>query len=503
MKPFRMSRGLFKKLRTSLVAQMVVVVLAALMIAQAVSFIILGNAYRTALSDISQRSQFQQIESLVWLLENNPMTDYPAILAAARTKTVWFSVDENSELSGKKMNGRDQALVRRLQDLLGADYKDRIWIKVDTSRAFSDSHNKWKPKAPCVGDGCNPFWQDDQKKNHQKRAPHDDDRKRRYFRDGWKPPIVTSLQISVQMRNNLWLNLKAKSPAAPPLVAKQTVVFLIIATILVLCALAIMVRRITRPLRMLSKASIQLGLGEQVEPLPETGPADVKETIRAFNQMNDRLQRFVSDRTRMLAALSHDLRTPITTMRLRVELMSESRDRDQLLATLEEMQQMSEATLAFMRQASDNETTRTVDLNAMVGSLCDDLEEVGLAVGYEDSLETVIRCRPVSLKRALRNLIENGVKYGRRVEVRLEHTVRSGQHFASVVIDDHGPGIPEEMVEQVFVPFFRLEGSRNRDTGGVGLGLAIARNIVRNHGGEIYLENRGEGLRVRVELPLM
>ena len=251
-------------------------------------------------------------------------------------------------------------------------------------------------------------------------------------------------------------------------------------------------------MRMLASASHRLGKGEQVEDLPEKGPTDLRETIRAFNQMNNRLQRFVSDRTRMLAALSHDLRTPITTMRLRVELMSESADRDHLLATLDEMHQMSEATLAFMRQSSDNEPTRKVDLNAMLESLCDDQLELGHDVQFYESDEAIVSCRLVSLKRAVRNLVENAVKYGTKAEVRMQV---SGDNVF-VIIQDSGPGIPDEQMSKVFEPFFRLESSRNRDTGGIGLGMAIARNVVRNHGGEIYLENNPQGLKVKVVLPL-
>ena len=251
---------------------------------------------------------------------------------------------------------------------------------------------------------------------------------------------------------------------------------------------------------MLSKASNQLGVGEQVDVLPEKGPADIRETIKAFNQMNDRIQRFVSDRTRMLAALSHDLRTPITTMRLRVEMMPESRDRDQLLVTLDEMQQMSEATLAFMRQASDSEPTRKVELNAMLGSLCDDLAELGQPVHFKEGPETIIGCRPVSLKRALRNLIENAVKYGKKAEVGFADSSDNDDTLV-ITIEDQGPGIPEDKMQSVFQPFFRLEASRNRDTGGVGLGLSITRNIIRNHGGDVYLKNVRDGLQATIILP--
>ena len=230
--------------------------------------------------------------------------------------------------------------------------------------------------------------------------------------------------------------------------------------------------------------------------------------IRAFNQMNERLQRFVADRTRMLAALSHDLRTPITTMRLRVELMEPGPDTDQLLATLEEMQQMSEATLAFMRQASDNEPTRPVDLNALLDSLCEDLQDIGMDVHFQtdsyqnsdvqNSSEVIVHCRLVSLKRAIRNLIENAVKYGTSAHICM--VAHNGE--VEIQIQDEGDGIPDAMMERMFEPFVRMEESRNRETGGIGLGMSIARNIIHSHGGEIKLENNDRGLMVRIKLPV-
>lgn len=493
-----------RRLFSSMAAQMILVVLLALVVAQVISFLILGNAYRTVVSDINQKSQFQQIDSLVLLLEASDVGNYPAILAASSTKNAWFSVDDSSSVPSQGMNLREQRLVQRLLHYMGREYRGRVFIKANT-KTFTPKRPPVREEVKACSDpgasgkDCKPPWR------HHPMGEDGADRRmiaRTMMKEGWRPPRLISLRVSVQMLNGHWLNLQAKAPVAPPLAPRQTLVFLALSSVFVLLALAFMVRRITRPLGMLSRASVRLGLGEEVQPLPEKGPEDLRETIRTFNQMNDRLQRFVSDRTRMLAALSHDLRTPITSMRLRVELMPESRDRNQLLATLEEMQQMSEATLAFMRQASDNEQTRQVDLNAMLGSLCDDLAELGQDVHYREGSETIIRCRPVSLKRAFRNLIENAVKYGNQAEVSFAITEdKSGQKHRVITIQDVGPGIPEAKMEQVFEPFFRLEGSRNRDTGGIGLGMAIARNIVRNHGGDIELVNREKGLQVRVMLP--
>ncbi len=494
-----------KILPSSMAAQMILVVLLALLLAQATSLIILGSAYRTLLSDINQKSRLQQMESLVLLLEESPYETYSTILAASRSRNAWFTVNKRSAIHSAEMTSRERRVMSRLLDQIGDSYRERILVNINVrkdSRQGRKDANGWQQgdrnadEDDCENpDNCNKSWHHHHRRM-MKRGMHN-----RSFREGPDGQVkLTTLKVSVQMHNGLWLNLRASAPEAPPLAARQTLVFLALSVVFVLLALTFMIRRITRPLRMLSKASNCLGLGQQVGSLPEKGPEDLRETIRAFNQMNSRLQRFVSDRTQMLAALSHDLRTPLTTMRLRVELMPDSKDRDQLLVALEEMQQMSEAALAFMRQASDNEETRQVELGAMLGSLCDDLVELGQDVSFSEGAETIISCRPVSLKRAFRNLIENAVKYGEKAEV--SFCLGEGPEQRVIVnIQDTGPGIPEDRVEKVFQPFFRLEGSRNRDTGGIGLGLSIARNIVRNHGGDIQLINNQKGLLVRVILP--
>jgi signal transduction histidine kinase len=259
-----------------------------------------------------------------------------------------------------------------------------------------------------------------------------------------------------------------------------------------------MVRRLTRPMARLAVAAERLGRGEAVPPVPEWGPADVREATRAFNRMHARLQRFVQDRTRMLAAISHDLRTPITSLRLRAEFIEDVEIRQKILETLDDMQRMAEATLAFAREEAAREDTRVVDLSALVDSVCADLSDMGQDVTFAGAPRSRYLGRPSSLKRALSNLIENAVSYGQRARVTLE----GGDDEWRIVIDDDGPGIAEADIERVFAPFVRLEESRNLETGGVGLGMAISRSIVRGHGGDITLANRqGGGLRVTVRLP--
>jgi signal transduction histidine kinase len=224
----------------------------------------------------------------------------------------------------------------------------------------------------------------------------------------------------------------------------------------------------------------------------------MREATRAFNRMHARLQRFVRDRTRMLAAISHDLRTPITSLRLRAEFIEDDEIRAKILETLEDMQRMAEATLAFAREEAAQEDTRRVDLAALVDSVCADLADMGQDVTFQGPERSPYRGRPSSLKRALSNLIENAVAYGTRARVSLE----AEDHAWRIVIDDDGPGIPDADTERVFAPFVRLEESRNPETGGVGLGMAISRSIIRGHGGDITLTNRPEGgLRITIRLP--
>ena len=286
-------------------------------------------------------------------------------------------------------------------------------------------------------------------------------------------------------------------PGAPAWGATFVLTFLLSA--FGIAAVAVLTgRRIAKPMRGLAAAAGRLGRGEAVEDLSEAGPVETRDTVRAFNLMRARLDRYVRDRTAMLAAVSHDLRTPITSLRLHAEFVEDTETKAKILAALDEMQRMTEDALAFIREDMRREETRNVDLHALLDSVAADLSELGHEIAVEDSGRVVVACRPAALRRALRNLLENAAAYGGRASARIE---RDGSGVL-VVVEDEGPGIPEAELERVFEPFVRLEASRSRDTGGSGLGLAIARGIVRAHGGDIVLANRAEGgLRATAALP--
>ena len=254
----------------------------------------------------------------------------------------------------------------------------------------------------------------------------------------------------------------------------------------------------TRSLRALADASERFGRGETVPPLATSGPTEVAAASRAFNTMQDRLSAYLGDRLRLLAGISHDLRTPLTTLRLKAEFVEDASVRDGIVATVDELATICEATLAFSRAEASSEPTREVDLAALAGDVVDEFNIAGEDVSLAPSPAHVAPCRPVALKRALRNLVQNAVRYGGGAKV----SVEASREAVTIAVDDDGPGVPEDRMEEAFKPFVRLEPSRSADTGGLGLGLAIARSIVRAHGGELTLVNRAEGgLRASLVLP--
>lgn len=223
---------------------------------------------------------------------------------------------------------------------------------------------------------------------------------------------------------------------------------------------------ISKPLKSLAAAEDRLGRGEEVEDLPETGPLELQSAARTFNLMHGRLERYVRDRTAMLAAVSHDPRTPITSLRLQAELVEDENSRTKLLAALAEMQRMTEDTFAFIREDAQREETRTVDLNALIDSLTADLSDLGHELTVLDFGRVLVSCRPVALRRAFRNPLENAGAHG----VRATAQIAADDGRLHVVIEDDGPGVPDADMERVFEPFVRLNETRSRDTGGAGLG---------------------------------
>jgi two-component system, OmpR family, sensor kinase len=302
-----------------------------------------------------------------------------------------------------------------------------------------------------------------------------------------------------------WLTISSTLPPVLPWRSPGFASAFIVMTVLGAIMITWAVRKLLVPVRTLAAAAEALGRDvANAPPLPETGPSEIVTAAIAFNTMAARVRRFVADRTFLLTAIGHDLRTPITRLKLRAEYMEDDEQRMKMLADLDEMEAMVAATLAFGRDAATTEPVTKLDLASLLRTILDDAAdgdpEHAEALSYEGPQHLPVLARPLALKRALANLVGNALKYGEAAWVTLQVPARG---VARIDVEDNGPGIPAEEMERVFEPFYRLEGSRNRETGGSGLGLSIARNILRAHGGDITLANRpAGGLCVSVMLPV-
>jgi signal transduction histidine kinase len=286
-------------------------------------------------------------------------------------------------------------------------------------------------------------------------------------------------------------------PAAIPNIAAPLLTASLVFASIVVIAIVVL-RMINEPLRRLADAADRFG-NQQWTVLPEQGPQEIVQVERAFNAMGSRIHRLIADRTQALAAVSHDLRTPISRLRLRCGLLPDAEMRAEWERDLTEMETMIESTLAFLRGDEDAEEPRLTNLTSLLTTLVDAAADAGHRASLSAPRHCNATLRPVSVKRALGNLIDNAIMYGGCARVAL----RCDGQRAHVTVDDDGPGIAESDLEHVFEPFRRLETSRNRSTGGVGLGLAIAYRVFEREGGSIHLTNRPDGgLRAEVVLPL-
>jgi signal transduction histidine kinase len=275
-----------------------------------------------------------------------------------------------------------------------------------------------------------------------------------------------------------------------PLSRFETLVPRVLLLLAVCFALAAyLVRMTTRPLARLARAADAFGEDAEGAPLSERGPSEVRKVIAAFNRMQARVRRQLQERAQLLGAISHDLQTPITRLRLRSELLPDAELRTRMQRDLDEMEAMVGASLEFFRAVGKQGRRQPVDVAALVDSVCEDRRETGDPVSARGAAQAPIHADPQALRRCLENLVGNAVRYAGGAEIEVEDDARQ----LRIAVRDRGPGIPQGQLERVFEPFYRLDGSRNRASGGTGLGLSIARNIARWHGGDIHLYNAADG----------
>ena len=394
----------------------------------------------------------ERVEQLTRMLDEVPADTRGQVLSAASGNGVL------AEISGSGVAGAqpDPEFADALHDRLGADRRIQAW--------------------QAAGSAC-------------RAAPHDGPSSCRIalvsLRDG------TPLRIVLQLRRNDY------AFAEPQRTRRELGYFIFFLTSL--CLLAYAVASLTsKPLQRLAVAATDFGRDIEHPPLPVHGPTEVREAASAFNAMQAQIRTYIRERAQMLAAISHDLQTPLTRMRLRLEKVADEDLRAKLIGDLAAMQGMIGDGLDLARSMTAKEAAQRMDFDSILDSVCADAVEAGQDVTVEGLTAAFVLTRPNAMRRCLTNLIDNAVKYGGHARIAAN---KDGGRVI-VKVRDGGPGIPEDRLEAVFDPFFRLEGSRSRDTGGTGIGLTIARNIASQHGGSLTLANHPDGgLVATLELP--
>jgi signal transduction histidine kinase len=440
--------------------QLIAVAMLTLVISQIALTAIMFNERQNAMRRWWANDILSRTASLVELLDATPEELHPKVVGALDSQLLVYDIIDAHDQH--PMIDEGVVYLRELRAMIPKT-ADKVFVVLAEPQSWYDLFNQWVEQ----------LWQN---------SPLPD--------EPW-------LEASVQLNNGKWLNLEVGRDISPQPLALQ---FIPVTTILLVfgSTLVIIIRHITQPMKWLAQAADALGRGEEVAPIVAQGPREIRRAIEAFNDMRERLSRSVLDRTRMLASVGHDLRTPITTMRLRAEFIEDDEMRNRMLSSLDEMQHMAEAALAFAREEAVVEPTRVVDLNALVGTVCADQADMRRDVAYEEFGRLPYRCRPHSLTRAVRNLVENAIVHGKSARV----SMNGPDQEVWITIEDEGPGIRDLDMARVFLPFVRLDESRGQATGGIGLGLAIARSIVRGHGGDILLQNRADGgLAATIQLP--
>ncbi|MDA1089580.1 MAG: ATP-binding protein [Proteobacteria bacterium] len=477
-----------KFLPKTLVGRTVLVLLVGLSVSHLISIGIYSGDRQTALATVGGKQVAERIAAATQFVEGLE----PAARAGA-LKSFWgpgFSVTWTPESMIAKDN--DDWRARLVRSALGFYLDDvspqRMRVRYAMPPAASPEAEAATNAERSQGRSGHPWMEMERHMRGMTGAPSSlTARHRNRMRDIWRGGEI--LEVSVQLTDTSWLNFASPAERWQSFWSSPVFLSIILMTVAVLGLSVWAIRTATRPLGVIAAAADRLGLDIEATALDETGPREVQHVARAFNTMQNRIRTFVRDRTQMLAAISHDLRTPITRLRLRAEFIDDADLQKKMLDDLGQMEAMIASTLAFARDDAADEPRKPFDLAVLLRGLCDDATDAGQAAAYDGPGRLAYSGRPIALTRVFSNLIDNGVSYGGNVRVNL--VADAGQ--VTVTVTDDGPGIPDDQLEQVFAPFHRVDQSRSRETGGVGLGLSVVRSIVRAHGGEVTLANRAEG----------
>lgn len=445
-------------LRT-LTGRLVLVTVIAVAVSYAAAFALFANERGSALRRAAETAVIERIAYTAERLHEAAPGQRVFIADAIRDFSIRYEIARAPEIEQGAATGPGARVARSISERLqGAEVRG-------FSRTVERPSRRWRVRNEMMGDG----------------------RRGEGSAVDTPPPIVraTEVVVSVRLDDATWLNARAHLPGPRP-APLSVLAGALVSVIAVGIGAALISRQIGRPLADLATAASALGSGQTHATAPVSGPEDVRRASTAFNAMAERLGRQLNRQRQMLWALSHDLRTPITAIRLRAELLDDEPARQRLLASVEEMERLTEQALSLARAGASDEARATVDIAEIARTLCGELQDMGVAATADAPQPVIAECRPSEIARALRNLAENAAKYGGGGVMRVYRNDK-GEVVAEVI--DQGPGVPAEHIAKLATPFFRADEARS-EANGAGLGLAIAQAIAEAHGGRLVLENR-------------
>ena len=478
----------------SLFAQLTLTLLLVLTLAQLMSAAILFYERGQSLNEVLGLQSVERVSSIVRLFNKLTPSTRKQAISAFSTSNLRISLDidplPESSQSADRMH---KALHNLFKNITDQTRQVRVQILAKQDSALSTYYESIKNELSIHHSHMD-------RKNGSSDMMHGSSGMQQMMRDmmGRQTIIEHPFLIQIELDDGIWISIVHQLPEGFINLPYRILASLFMLIVIVSLLSLFVVHRITKPIDTLAVAADELGRDIQRPPLDEKGPHEVKRAAHAFNAMQSRLKQYIKNRSQLLAAISHDLKTPITRLRLRTELLKDTEIGKKFLDDLDDMQTMVDETLNYMRGEDNSEAIQKIDITALIESLALDLHDAGHKINFTRGNQILFHGRPLALKRCLTNLLENAIYYGDSATVYVEEL----EKYLLIHIVDMGPGIPEEKLEQVFKPFFRLESSRNRPTGRVGLGLGIAREIARDNGGDIFLRNRQEGgLEAVLELP--
>lgn len=459
-----------KILPKSLIGQISLIMLLGVLLILSVTLQFFSDDRQRALNYVSSDSTLERVSSLITILNSTPIALHDEILGASQGRGFRLSLDNKAavtEPGSAELSEKLSAL------LLISDVKD---IRIVAAN-INLPDRKREPK-----------------------YVHENKRLERKLKDRFKSKLSGSISLS----EGHWLNFRSAIDEEVSRVPAQTIIWVVISTLFILMAMAWIVKRALRPIETLAVVAKRVGSERDFKTIPEEGPSEVIPAITAFNQMQANLSDFIDDRSKMLAAISHDLRTPITSLRLRLEFIDPGEDQRRMLETVHQMEKMLKATLDFAKDDAHKEAKQELEVISLLTTICDDYRDRGIDINLTSEDKLIFRLWPIAFRRVIENIINNSVAYGKDSagNVHISVDVKLNTENLTIVISDTGEGIDESLFDEVIKPFVRLDKARDTEDSSVGLGLAISHGIIQAHAGRMVFKNQpAGGLSVEITLP--